>query len=148
MLSELKCSMISLFSQYLCTNVILSPTYTLKTKIKNKSPSKYFSESCVWNIVDLIFIWKVLVWRWITYQILSQIFSCTDCLLSWSKDVMPCLYSLYNILLSWWYLHYTLPIATLMWKGEVRNTIINTKGKTVLPLFSICNKHTGVTWLL
>ena len=30
-------------------------------------------------------------------------------------------------------------------KGEVGNTLINTNGKTVLPLFSVCNKHTGVT---
>ena len=30
-------------------------------------------------------------------------------------------------------------------KGEVGNTIIDTKAKTVLPIFSVCNKHTGVT---
>ena len=28
-------------------------------------------------------------------------------------------------------------------KGEVGNTIINTKGNTVLPVV-VCNKHTGV----
>ena len=32
--------------------------------------------------------------------------------------------------------------------GGVGNTIINTKGKTVVPLFSVCNKYTGVTWPL
>ena len=31
-------------------------------------------------------------------------------------------------------------------KGEVGNTIINTKGKTILPFFSAWNKYTGVNW--
>ena len=32
-----------------------------------------------------------------------------------------------------------------IFKREVGNTILNTKGLTVFPLFSICNKYTGVT---
>ena len=32
--------------------------------------------------------------------------------------------------------------------GEVGNTILNTRGKTGVPLYSVCNKHTGVIWLL
>ena len=30
-------------------------------------------------------------------------------------------------------------------KGEVGNTILNTKGKTSYPPTSVCNKHIGVT---
>ena len=33
-------------------------------------------------------------------------------------------------------------------KGEVVNTIMNTKGKTIVPPFWIFNRHTGVIWLL
>ena len=39
-------------------------------------------------------------------------------------------------------LHFNLRMFS---KGEVGNTILNAKGKTDLHLFSVCNKHTGVT---
>ena len=35
-------------------------------------------------------------------------------------------------------------LHSLLCKGEVGNTIFNTKGKTVVPPFSVCNKHTCV----
>ena len=36
-------------------------------------------------------------------------------------------------------------VEILAHKGEVGNIILNTQGKTVLPLFPLGNKHTGVT---
>ena len=38
--------------------------------------------------------------------------------------------------------------SSFIYKGEVGYTIQNSKGKTIVPAFSVCNKHTGVIWLL
>ena len=42
------------------------------------------------------------------------------------------------------YLLVDAPLCCL-YKGEVGNAILNTKSKTGFPLFSVCNKYTGVS---